>query len=137
MLFRSRCDEARFGYKFQFSQCREIDTLTLQDLISTYGAPAFVKIDVEGYEQNVIRGILSPVACLSFEVNFPEFRAEGKQCVDLLMHVAVHGIFNYAADSQQGLVLAEWLPGKEFQSVLDECKEKSIEVFWRTTTSVS
>lgn len=128
-------DESRFGYKFQFPNNRKIETLTLQDLISIYGEPQFVKIDVEGYELNVIRGLRSPIACLSFEVNLPEFRSEGKQCVDHLMNITKNGLFNYTANCAQGFELAEWRNGKEFQSVLDTCKERSIEVFWRTKKS--
>ena len=42
-----RSDQTRFGEDFQFAQRRDIETLTLQDLIATHGEPAFVKIDVE------------------------------------------------------------------------------------------
>lgn len=130
-----RGDKPRFGQEFHFAQSKKIDTLTLQDLISSYGVPTFVKIDVEGNEPNVIRGLQTVVPCLSFEVNLPEFISEGKECVDLLIRLSEHGIFNYVVDCQRGLELGKWLCGKEFQSVLDECKEKSIEVFWRNIPS--
>lgn len=92
---------------------------------------------MEGHELNVIRGLRTSIACLSFEVNLSEFWVEDKQCVDFLMHMAEYGTFNYVVDCQRGLELEEFLPGKEFQSVLDECKDKSIEVFWETTISVT
>src|SRR5918998_288697 len=40
---------------------------TLDALINTYGNPAFIKIDVEGYEQVVLSGLTTPVPALSFE----------------------------------------------------------------------
>ncbi len=129
-----RSDPSRFGSDFQFSQSREINTLTLQDLVATYGEPAFVKIDVEGHELQVMRGLQRPVACLSFEVNLPQFRDEGKQCIDELRRVSERGTFNYAIDCERGLELQEWCSAEQFRRVLDECKDKSIEVFWRTAT---
>src|SRR5918997_5251407 len=40
---------------------------TLDELIAHYGAPAFCKIDVEGAELDVLRGLSSPLKTLSFE----------------------------------------------------------------------
>jgi FkbM family methyltransferase len=44
-----------------------VPTTTLDVLIKTYGNPAFIKIDVEGYEQVVLSGLTAPVPALSFE----------------------------------------------------------------------
>jgi FkbM family methyltransferase len=114
-----------------FAQSRTVETTTLEDLIDFYGCPLFIKIDVEGYELNVIRGLRHPVPYLSFEVNLPEFRPEGLQCVKLLGDLAVNGKFNYAVDCERGLVLGRWLNSDEFLKVLEQCAENTIEVFWK------
>lgn len=40
---------------------------TLDALITRHGAPAFIKIDVEGFEAEVLMGLTRPVPALSFE----------------------------------------------------------------------
>jgi hypothetical protein len=95
--------------------------------------PFFVKIDVEGYELNVLRGLQQPVPHLSFEVNLPEFRLEGLECVQVLGRLARDGKFNYASDCRRGLVLKQWLAAEEFVAVLNSCTDESMEISWKTS----
>jgi len=125
-------DDKRFGHVLHFGQRTEVTTTTLEKLFITYGMPLFVKIDVEGLEVNVIRGMQRPVPYLSFEVNLPEFRAEGLECVKLLAAIAKDGKFNYAVDCRQGLALRDWLGARDFSGVLARCADDCVEVFWKT-----
>jgi FkbM family methyltransferase len=132
-----RSDGERFGGRLDFPSKKDVHTITLDQLISQYGAPYYVKIDVEGLEPRVLRGLHRRVPYLSFEVNLPEFRLEGLDCVELLNHLASDGQFNYTADLQDGLVLERWVDAKQFADVLNACSEDSIEVFWRTPLPIT
>lgn len=116
----------------EFRQKKIVEMTTLQQLIGTHGQPFFVKIDVEGYENLALRGLRCPVPYLSFEVNLPEFRQEGIQCIEMLRGLSTDGQFNYAFDSKCGLVLSQWQGAKEFSEIYLRCNDKCIEVFWRT-----
>ena len=129
-------DDERFGQHHDFSQQTTVETTTLDQLITTYGSPFFIKIDVEGHEVSVLRGLHSVVPYLSFEVNLPEFAPDGQACVEILNHLAPDGKFNYAAGNyEQGLGLKNWLEAAEFSRVLAQCAESSIEVFWKSPNS--
>ena len=125
-------DDERFGQHHDFSHRTTVETTTLDQLISTHGLPFFIKIDVEGHEPSVLRGLHSAVPYLSFEVNLPEFAPDGQECVAMLDRLAAGGTFNYAAgDYERGLALQDWLAAPEFSQALARCAEKSIEVFWK------
>jgi FkbM family methyltransferase len=128
-----RHDPSRFGTRLDFGAKQEVETITLEELIQSHGTPLYVKIDVEGYEASVLRGLRTAVPFVSFEVNLPEFKPEAVQCVELLERVAANGVFNYTADCVQGLVLERWLPATAFLGYLDSCEDPCIEIFWDST----
>jgi hypothetical protein len=127
-----RVDKNKFGKPFGFRQSVTVETVPLEDLIGTYGLPFFVKIDVEGHEAAVLRGLRRPVPYLSFEVNLPEFKDEGLQCLELLKCLDPLGRFNYIVDSQTKLAGEDWVNAEDFQRILKDSEESSIEVFWKT-----
>jgi FkbM family methyltransferase len=115
-----------------FSRAEQVETTTVEELIRLNGVPYFIKIDVEGHELSVLRGLQRPVPFLSFEVNLRAFRQEGIECVGVLHRLKEDGRFNYTPDCGSGLVLKEWLEREQFCSVLSSCADESIEVFWKT-----
>jgi FkbM family methyltransferase len=129
-----RSDQARFGARLEFAAEKDVETTTLDHLIGLHGEPFFVKIDVEGFEPNVLRGLTRRVPYISFEVNLPEFNAEGTECIALLKRLDAAGRFNFAAD-MQGLALSQWLDADAFRDVFERCSESSIEVFWKAAAA--
>lgn len=61
----------RFG-RHRWVQTESVQMTTLDSLILRFGTPCFIKIDVEGFEAEVIRGLSVPVACISLEFT-PEY----------------------------------------------------------------
>jgi FkbM family methyltransferase len=125
-----RKNPARFGRTFEFSQKRQVETVTLEQMISTYGRPFYIKIDVEGFEPNVLKGLKTAVPYLSFEVNLPDFRSEGEECIACLREIDAKGVFNCAVGNR--LMFSEWMSDDDFAKAFAEIREAAVEVFWRT-----
>ena len=127
-----RNDPERFGTPLAFASTQRTATISLDSLIATHGVPFYIKIDVEGHEPMTLSGLRRPVRYLSFEVNLPEFRTEGAQCVERLAYLAPSGTFNYVVDCASGLALKQWANKRDFLTILDQCDSRSIEVFWKS-----
>ena len=60
-------DEGRFSEDFNWNTKVVVKVDTLDNLIKKYGTPHFCKIDVEGFEESVLKGLSSPIPFISFE----------------------------------------------------------------------
>lgn len=92
-----------------------IETTTLDKVIEQHGLPAFIKIDVEGWEAAVILGLSTPVKALSFEF-IPECLESAHQCVEKLQSL---GEYRFCYSLKESLKLyPEWLSGPTLLSEL-------------------
>jgi len=85
----------------------QVAQTTLEALIAVHGRPAFVKIDVEGFEEEVLRGLRTPVPALSFEfttIQRPVALACLRRCDALGPYR-----YNAALGESQALVHPGWL----------------------------
>lgn len=67
----SDLENTRFS-EIEVEKVERIEILTLDNLIGKYGTPNFIKIDVEGYELEVLKGLNLKFEMLSFEYAVPE-----------------------------------------------------------------
>jgi len=86
----------KWDEKIKFTGGYTVSVTTLDLLIQKYGKPDFIKIDVEGYEEQVMRGLSVPVAFLSFEAMWPGGITEIQRCFDRLQSIAPGTLFNIA-----------------------------------------
>lgn len=68
---------------YSWEKSIDVNTLTLDFLVETYGIPNFIKIDVEGFEVSVIKGLSHPVKYISFEYT-PELHINAEKCIEIL-----------------------------------------------------
>ena len=60
-------NNSRFSNQNAYTHSIKVKTISLDALIEQYGIADFTKIDVEGYEYNVISGLTKYIGLLSFE----------------------------------------------------------------------
>jgi FkbM family methyltransferase len=93
---------------YSWSDGTSVELTTLDSLMDIYGIPAFIKIDVEGYELEVLKGMTRRPAALSFEFT-PEFM----DCaIHTLHHLQSLGplAVNYSLGESMKLELLEYVP---------------------------
>ncbi len=85
----------------------EVPCTTLDALIAQHGAPAFAKIDVEGFEDTVLAGLSRPLPVLSFEFTTIQ-RDVALRCLDRLASLGPYG-FDVALGESQALTFNRWI----------------------------
>jgi hypothetical protein len=89
---------------------------TLDALIARYGAPAFCKIDVEGGEFDVLRGLSYPLKALSFEY-IPATVDVALACVERLSELGRYE-YNWAPSEPRCLWSSVWLSPVQMANLL-------------------
>ncbi|HEX3870927.1 MAG TPA: FkbM family methyltransferase [Pirellulales bacterium] len=93
-----------------------IEMVTLDGLIARYGVPAFIKIDVEGFEDAVLLGLSQPVRALSFEFTTIA-RDVAMSCFDRLSSLGSY-TYNVAMGETQTLTFEHWCSDVEMAGYL-------------------
>lgn len=98
----------------------EIEVFTFDEMIEQHGVPAFAKIDVEGFEEEVVRGLSSPVPSLSVEFTWPEDFDATVRVLDRLDALSPNYRFNYSISETMVLALDRWLTSAELVQAMGE-----------------
>ena len=100
----------------QWQEKTQIELTTLDELINTFGVPAFCKIDVEGYELQALRGLTVALRALSFEY-IPAAIDLALLCIHRLEGLASYE-YNWSIAEQFLLRSTTWLNAEEMAEQL-------------------
>lgn len=84
---------------------------TLDALIAKHGVPSFAKIDVEGFEAQVVQGLSCPIQAISLEFT-PEYLHATFAALERLAAIAPFTA-NYSLDESMTMALGEWVGREE------------------------
>jgi FkbM family methyltransferase len=100
----------------RWNRTRVVEMTTLDQLVARYGAPTFIKIDVEGYEYGVVKGLSTPVKALSLEFT-PEFLESTFRCFEHLEKIGDIRL-NLSFEESMRWTLDEWVGRYEMVEIL-------------------
>jgi FkbM family methyltransferase len=90
-----------------WSKSVRVRLTTVDVLIARHGMPAFIKIDVEGFEPEVLAGLGQPVQALSFEFTLIQ-RDIARACIERCTALS-YAQFNAVLGESQTLVHGDWI----------------------------
>jgi len=106
--------------KDRWDKTVQMEIVTLDSLIAEYGKPGFIKIDTEGFELEVLKGLTQPVPSLSFEYTIPEPGNKTVLCIDRINELYNNkAIFNICRDEEYKMKFPEWISGAELKKLIE------------------
>jgi FkbM family methyltransferase len=99
-----------------WDQTVAVEVVTLDDLIGVFGTPKYCKIDVEGFELEVLHGLSRKAGCLSFEFT-SEFIQDAVLAMEHLIQLGYTG-FNVSYGEAATFEHSEFVSRDQLVSLL-------------------
>ena len=129
----------RFPSGYDWNEEVTVQVTTLDALIASFGVPTFCKIDVEGYEYQVIQGLSQAVPMISFE-HTPQVT---ETSLSVIAHIEKlgHYEYNYVGGEGAQFALEKWIEAPAIIAYLREPHDRqdimSCDVYARLNSSLS
>ena len=101
----------------RWDEVRVVPVTTLDRVVADHGVPAFVKIDVEGFEHEVLSGLSRRVGAASIEFSSETVEGSTLRCVERLRDLGMTQ-FNLSLGESMAWHLPEWVGADELIAVL-------------------
>ncbi len=102
--------------QYEWKEERKIKMSTLDRLIEKYGVPRFIKIDVEGFEVEVVSGLSRPVEMISIEYAVPEHLQQALVCLEKIETISQGQLVcNYSVGESMEWALGNWLTPEDMK----------------------
>lgn len=105
---------------------RQVDTITLDGLVGIYGIPAFVKVDVEGAEDEVVGTLSLPVPALNMEFHEDWIPEAAMAHMDGLGRYQ----WNYCLDNRGQFIAPRWMGRKDLLAYMRQHLTKEGQGSW-------
>lgn len=115
--FIEKVKEERFK-RYEWNKQITIRITTLDAIIRQFGMPVFCKIDVEGYELEVLKGLSHPVQYMSLEYTVPEQTDRLIKCIERCLELDPAYTFNYSIGESMVFALPQFVSSSEFLKLI-------------------
>jgi FkbM family methyltransferase len=111
-------------YSGLWSKQLTVPVVTVDTLIERYGAPDFIKIDVEGFEEFVLDGLSVQPPLLSFEFN-AAYSDAAMRCLNKNLFVG-SSVFNFTLGDPVRFELNRWVSAVELIAAISTFEERDM-----------
>lgn len=114
-------ESGRFS-NYNWDEKVDVQMTTLDELIAQFGTPKFIKVDVEGFELEVLKGLSQSIHVISFEYTIPEGKETILGCIDRLAEISKSQnlLFNYSVGESMTWALKNWLSPLEMKEEISK-----------------
>jgi FkbM family methyltransferase len=122
-IFVASAARARGWCREHWGRRLRVPAVTLDQLIERHGEPSFLKLDVEGFEDNALAGLSRPIRALSFEFTMIA-RGVAARCLARCHELGPYR-FNAALGETQRLVFVDWVDVETMASWLEALPDRT------------
>ncbi|MEO1512082.1 MAG: FkbM family methyltransferase, partial [Planctomycetota bacterium] len=104
-----------------WSKTITVPLVRFDTLIERHGEPDFCKIDVEGFEPQVLSGLSRPVRCMSLEYQ-TQFHVSLGQCLERLRSLGEYR-FQFSEGESMRLGFEDWMDEQELTARIETMRD--------------